>query len=121
MSVEIILVLATLLPLVATISAKAGASSFSNHAPRQWLAQQQGWRARANAAQANSFEALPFFYAAVLYSTWKEAPLSSLQLLAAIWLVLRLLYIALYIWDKALLRSLVWFLALVVNVVLLFS
>ncbi len=36
---------------------------FDNNNPRQWLAGLQGWQARANAAQQNSFEALPIFFA----------------------------------------------------------
>ena len=39
---------------------------FDNHNPRAWLARQTDWQARANAAQANTFEALPFFIGAVI-------------------------------------------------------
>ena len=65
--------LACLLPIVAAGVAKWGTFSrsvreggFDNEDPRAWLARQSGRRARANAAQANSFEALPLFIAAVL-------------------------------------------------------
>jgi uncharacterized MAPEG superfamily protein len=37
---------------------------YDNSDPRGWLARQAGWKARADAAQANSFEALPFFIGA---------------------------------------------------------
>src|SRR6218665_783290 len=47
---------------------------FDNHDPRAWLARQQGWQARANAAQANSFEALPLFIAGVLVAQQLQAP-----------------------------------------------
>ena len=64
---------AALLPIVCAGMAKWGAmgrsardGGYDNDNPRAWLAQQTAWRARANAAQANSFEALPFFIGAVL-------------------------------------------------------
>ena len=58
---------AVFLPIVCAGIAKWGSfgkprsqGGFDNVDPRAWLARQTGWRARANAAQANSFEALPF-------------------------------------------------------------
>ena len=113
--------MAALLPLVATISAKIGGRSFSNSQPRDWLAKQTGWRARANAAQANTFEALPFFYAALLYAIVKEGDIVVIHSAAIAWLILRLIYIAAYVMDKAMLRSLIWFSALACNVWLLFA
>ena len=64
---------AALLPIGCAGVAKAGMfgkprreGGYDNENPRVWLARQKDWRARANAAQANSFEALPFFMAAVI-------------------------------------------------------
>ena len=42
-----------LFPYVAAGIAKKGFDNYDNGAPREWLAQQTGFRARANAAQAN--------------------------------------------------------------------
>ena len=50
-----------LFPYVAAGIAKKGFENYDNSQPRAWLAQQSGFRARANAAQANLFESLPFF------------------------------------------------------------
>ena len=47
-----------LLPIVAAGIAKKGFDGYDNSAPREWLAKQTGFRARANAAQANLFESL---------------------------------------------------------------
>ena len=65
--------IAALLPIVCAGIAKWGAfnkprrdGGYDNANPRAWLARQTDWRARANAAQANSFEALPFFIVAGL-------------------------------------------------------
>src|SRR5690625_5352899 len=107
---------AALLPLVATIGAKAGGQGFDNAAPREWLQKQAGWRARANAAQNNTFEALPFFYAVMIFA-YIRAPMSSAVLwLGILWLLLRLLYIGCYIWDQPSLRSLIWGAAVGVNI-----
>ena len=64
---------AVLLPLACSLIAKRAGfgkkrsqGGYDNHEPRAWLARQSGAAARANAAQANSFEALPFFMGAVI-------------------------------------------------------
>lgn len=120
LGIKIGLVVAAFLPWFGAVCAKAGAAGFNNHDPRPWLAGMTGWRARANAAQANAFEALPFFYAAVLLSLWSGADGLRVQSLMIVWIVLRVLYLVMYILNKAALRSLVWFLALAVNIWILF-
>jgi uncharacterized MAPEG superfamily protein len=45
-----------LFPYVAAGIAKKGFENFDNSMPRQWLAQQTGFRARANAAQATEVQ-----------------------------------------------------------------
>ena len=57
---------AGILPYVATSIAKAGAERYDNRDPRAWLDRQEGFRRRADNAQRNSFEAFPFFAAAVI-------------------------------------------------------
>ena len=99
---------AALLPFVSTIIAKAGGRKFDNNDPRAWLARQEGWRARANAAQVNTFEALSFFYAAVLFALYNHAPVAHVATLMACWLGTRLGYLAMYLANWGALRSLVW-------------
>jgi uncharacterized MAPEG superfamily protein len=118
---------AALLPLVCTAIAKWGTFStprrdggYDNHDPRAWLARQSGWRARANAAQANSFEALPFYIGAVIIAHQHGAFQMRLDLLAFLYVVLRLLYILFYLADMATPRSAAWALALAVNIAILF-
>src|ERR1700722_10379429 len=53
--------IAGLLPYVATAISKAGAD-YDNRDPRAWLAQQHGYRRRAGAAAVNGFEAVPRFF-----------------------------------------------------------
>jgi len=62
------------LPYFGTLTAKIGGDSFDNRNPRDWLDAQSGFRKRANAAQHNSFEAFPFFAAAVIIAHVAGAP-----------------------------------------------
>lgn len=119
---------ASLLPIVCAGLAKWGMfgtpkrqGGYDNNHPRAWLAKQTDWRARANAAQANSFEALPFFIGAVIIAHQLGASQLRLDVLAFLYIVLRLLYIMMYVADLAMLRSVLWTLALVANIAILFA
>jgi uncharacterized MAPEG superfamily protein len=94
---------------------------YDNGDPRAWLARQTDWRARANAAQANSFEALPFFIGAVVIAHQLGAPQARLDILAFLFVVLRLLYIMMYVSGMANMRTVVWTLALGANIAILFT
>lgn len=107
--------IACLLPIVCAGLAKSGGmgrprheGGFDNHNPRAWMGGLDGWQARANAAQQNSFEALPIFIAGVVLAQQAGAPQSWVNALAATFIVLRAAYIAAYVSDKATLRSLLW-------------
>lgn len=113
--------IAAMLPFVAAVCAKAGGKGFDNEEPRIWLSRQHGWRARANAAQSNMFESLPFFFAAVLFALLRNADTGALAGLMAAWIVARLVYLAVYIAGYGLVRSLVWTIALALNIAILFA
>ncbi len=117
---------AALLPLACTWLAKwpgFGKSrregGFDNHDPRAWLAGQTGWQARANAAQQNSFEALPFFIGAVLIAHQLGAPQTIVDILSVLFITLRIIYVAMYVADLPAIRSTIWALALLVNIAIL--
>jgi len=119
--------IAALLPIVCAGIAKYGTfgksrrdGGFDNHNPRDWLARQQDWRARANAAQANSFEALPFFIGAVIIAHQLGAYQVKLDLLALFFVLLRIVFIMMYVAGLPTARSIVWSLALFVNIAILF-
>jgi len=114
--IALLLLLAALLPYLCAILAKAGGQGFDNKAPRPWLARQQGWRGRANAAQQNLFEGLPLYYAAVLFALLvRHVDAPALANWMMIWFALRVGYVAAYVTDRATLRSVLWALALAVN------
>jgi uncharacterized MAPEG superfamily protein len=117
-----------LMPVVCAGIAKSGKmgtprreGGYDNDNPRNWLSLQTDWRARANNAQANTFEALPFFFAAVIIAHQLQAPQWRIDLLALAFVVLRAAYVAAYVKNMANLRSAVWVIALLVNVGLLFA
>lgn len=111
-----LLLAAFFLPLVAAAVAKGGRRDYDNADPRAWEAKLTGHRARAVAAMNNTYEALPFFAAAVIVAHQLGAPQGRLDALAAAWLVLRLVYLGLYVSDRATARSLVWTAAVALNV-----
>jgi uncharacterized MAPEG superfamily protein len=100
---------AGLLPYVATLIAKIGGERFDNANPRDWLGAQSGFRKRANAAQLNGFEAFPLFAAAVIVAQLAGAPQARIDLLAVTFVVARLCYLGFYLADVHMLRSLAWF------------
>lgn len=120
---------AALLPMVCSYLAKSGGmgksrdgggGGFDNRDPRGWLARQTGWHARANAAQTNSFEALPFFIGAVIIAHQLGAGQTLLDLAALLWVFLRIFYIMMYVADMPRARSAVWCGAFLVNIGILF-
>lgn len=106
------LMIAALLPIFCTGIAKWGFKGFDNNRPREWLARQEGWRARAHAAQQNSWEAFAIFSAAVLTAQVVEAPQARVDGIAIAFVATRLLYIWCYVMDFANLRSLIWLVGL---------
>jgi len=117
---------AALLPIVCAGIAKWGmfgkpvqSGGFDNANPRNWLAGQTDWRARANAAQANSFEALPFFIGAVTIAHQLGAHQGRLDILAFLFVVLRMLYIMMYVANLPTLRTSVWLAAMAANVAIM--
>lgn len=93
---------------------------YDNAQPREWLGKLTGWHARANAAQSNCFEALPFFIGAVVIAHQLAAPQLWVDALAGLFVALRIVYVVLYLRDQPTVRSAVWAAALLVNIAILF-
>lgn len=110
-----------LFPYVATGIAKKGFEDYDNGMPRQWLAQQTGFRARANAAQANLFESLPLFFAAVIFASISNAPQGRVDLLAIGFVLARIAYLTCYVADWPTTRSIVWLAGLACVVAIFFQ
>ena len=120
--------LAALLPYACAFLAKypsfgkpRSQGGYDNHDPRGWMARQEGWRSRADAAQSNSFEALPFFIGAVIIAHLLGAPQTRIDILAVLFVTLRLIYIAMYVAGLPTVRSAIWALAFFANVAIFLS
>lgn len=121
------LLVACLLPIVCAGIAKSKGfgrprreGGFDNHNPRQWLAGLQGWQARANAAQHNSFEALPVFIAGLFVAGQQQAAPAVVDGLALAFVAARIGYIAAYVTDRAGLRTILWMIGMGCCVALFF-
>jgi len=112
---------AALMPYVAVSIAKSGGERFDNSNPRLWLERQQGFRARANAAQANSFEAFPFFAAAVIVAHLTQAPQDRIDALALMFVLARAAFIVFYVADWHWARSIVWTIGVVATITIFVS
>jgi len=110
-----------LFPYVATGIAKKGFEQYDNSMPRQWLAKQTGFRARANAAQANLFESLPFFFAAVIIAHIENAAQSRIDFLAVSFVLARIAYLVCYVANWSTARSIAWLLGLICVIAIFFQ
>lgn len=113
--------IAAFLPWITVGIAKFGSERYNNRYPRAWLDKQQGFRARAAAAQSNGFEAFPFFAAAVIVAHLTQAPQPRVDLLAAGFITARLVYIVCYLADWHWARSIVWFIGVIICVAIFVS
>lgn len=112
----ICLLIAVLLPYLAKIPvgfAMQKAGGYDNNYPREQQARLTGFGARAAAAHQNCFESLAVFSTAALTALVTNNLSSTVQILAIVYIVSRVLYNLFYLFDMAALRSTVWFVSLI--------
>lgn len=117
---QLCLFIVALLPFPMTMLAKAR-KGYDNHAPREYLAKLQGWRARAQAAHQNAWEALALFTAGLVVAWHNGANAHHVDQLAIAFVAIRIVYALMYVLDWAALRSLVWFAGMACVVALFFA
>ncbi len=100
--------IAAFLPILFTGIAKFSGKGFNNFTPRKFQDRLDGFRQRAHWAHLNSFEAFPPFAAAVIIAHQLGHNQATVDKLAMAFIGLRLVYGALYIADRASLRSVAW-------------
>jgi uncharacterized MAPEG superfamily protein len=105
---------AAVLPYVWTTVGKSAGSGYDNRDPRGWVAKQTHPRAiRGNAAHLNAFEAFPAFAASVLMAQLAGVDPGRISMLAAAFVVFRILHGVFYLANAHALRSLAWLLGIV--------
>lgn len=94
-------------PYIMTVAAKWG-KHYDNHKPREYLDATTGWRKRAHYVQLNTFEALPAFGLAVVIAHLGHVYQPTLDKIAIIFVLARIMYAICYLTNKALFRTLFW-------------
>ena len=95
-----------------------GWRDYDNGNPRSQVFYNSSWKSRALGAHQNGLEALPFFAAAVLLAELRRVDQSLADGLSAAFIVMRLVYVAVYLADKALMRSVIWTAGFLLNIAL---
>jgi uncharacterized MAPEG superfamily protein len=103
---------AALLPYI-TVGAAKSQKGYDNASPRPALDRLSGWRARADWAHRNHFEAFPAFAAGVIIAQMKGMPQHTIDVLSGVFILARLAYTGVYLANLASVRSLIWFVGLV--------
>jgi uncharacterized MAPEG superfamily protein len=107
--------IAALLPIALVSFAKAGTGGDNRH-PREELESLPAAKRRAYAAHQNAYENFPFFAFAVISAATQGIPLGTLNALAVLYIVVRVVHGVLYINDSARLRSMAYGAGLLINV-----
>ncbi|MBH0065768.1 MULTISPECIES: MAPEG family protein [Psychrobacter] len=116
------MVVASLLPWLVSIVAKAsGGFKLRNNAhPRDFFQHATGVAARANAAQQNSYETLPIFLAAVLTAMLFFVPQAIINVLAWLYVLIRIGFCVAYITNLSAFRSILWALSMACSLMLFY-
>jgi uncharacterized MAPEG superfamily protein len=112
--------LAGVMPAATVGIAKWGRRDYNNAEPRRWLEKQDGRRHRADAAHRNHFEAFPFFAVGILIAQQCNAPQNTINILAILFIVSRMVYTYFYLTNRSTLRSISWFIAYLSVIALFF-
>lgn len=110
------LLAAVVLYLMTVAPAKAfGFRDFDNANPRAPGFYKPGLRTRALGAHTNGIETFPFFAAAVLLAEMRNAPQDRIDVLAVLFVVMRVCYVLAYLGNAPTTRTLLWNAAFIVN------
>lgn len=117
------ILIAAILPILASMPAKMGKAGkgYDNANPRNPAFFADAFRARAAGAQANSYEAFGFYSVAMLIGLTQGGDIAWLNTLAMAFIALRVVYIACYLGNKPSLRSLIWSVGFIVNILVFIS
>lgn len=106
---------------VAKAMAEEGGGRYDNRHPRAQQARLTGFGARALAAHLNSFEIFPLFAVGVLMAHVTQTFGVLVDVLAVVFVISRVLYLAFYWWDMHWQRSLVWVVGLLCCLLLMLT
>jgi uncharacterized MAPEG superfamily protein len=118
---DLTLLAAVLLTIVTIGLAKFdGGREYDNSNPRNPNFYASGLRARALGAHQNGFEVFPFFAASVILAEMRHVPQGTLNVLAVAFVLIRVVYVALYLGNRARARSTTWSIGFACNLAIFF-
>jgi uncharacterized MAPEG superfamily protein len=109
------ILVAALLPMVLVKYAKTGSDS-DNRYPREDYDNLAPKKRRAYAAHQNAYETFPFFAIAVVIALTMGASVYVVNVLAVLYILLRIVHGLLYIFNQSTARSAVFAAAMAVNI-----
>ena len=119
---DLCLLAAVVLTVVSIAPAKFdGRREYDNANPRDPRFYTVGLRARSQGAHQNGYEAFPFFAASVILAEMRGVPQASVDILAVAFILVRIVYVLLYLADRPSARSAVWSIGLLCNLAIFFS
>jgi uncharacterized MAPEG superfamily protein len=119
---DLCLLAAVVLTIVSIMPAKLdGRREYDNANPRDPRFYTAGLRARSQGAHQNGFEVFPFFAASVILAEMRLVPQGTVNMLAVAFIVVRIVYVLLYLGDRPTWRSVVWSIGLLCNLAIFFS
>lgn len=112
--------IASLLPIVwiAVAKIKSGFQIEDNKNPREFLSRSKGVALRAKWAQDNAWESFAPFAAAVIIAHLCQVGGERIDMIAILFIIIRILHGICYLTDRAKARSIVWFMGIGCNVAL---
>nr|WP_294528892.1 MAPEG family protein [uncultured Rhodopila sp.] len=123
MTIADLCLLAAVVLTIATIApAKLdGGREYDNANPRDAGFYKPGLRARAQGAHLNGYEAFPFFAASVILAEMRAVPQGVVNTLAVAFILIRIVYVLLYLTNRPTPRSIVWSVGMLCNLAIFFA
>ena len=119
---DLCLLAAVILTIASIAPAKLdGRRQYDNANPRDQRFYTPGLRARSQGAHLNGYEAFPFFAAAVILAEMRGAPQGIVNALAVAFILVRIVYVLLYLTNRPTARSVVWSVGFACNLAIFFS
>jgi len=119
---DLCLFAAVILTIASIAPAKLdGRREYDNAIPRDPRFYTPGLRARSQGAHLNGYEAFPFFAAAVILAEMRAAPQGIVNTLAVAFILVRIVYVLLYLTNRPTARSVVWSVGFLCNLAIFFS
>lgn len=109
------ILITAILPIALVSFAKTGGAG-DNHDPRAGIESLPDRQRRGYFAHLNAYENFPFFAVAVIVATTMGAPLYLVNVLAVVYVALRIIHALLYIGDIPTARSSVFLVGYLVNI-----